>query len=170
VPYILPDSSNTWWRKQEFRHYPIVLISREQAITYCMWRSKMVSRKLGYEVNFRLPTPEEWSIIASHLIKNNARLIDSAFKKNRKKLSGKNQKYFLFESSTGQEYPKESIKSIVHYFDNVSELTSTPNIALGGNNEQMIIPDTTRSHEIKHLEPGRFIGFRCIVEIDESSH
>ncbi|GAB3338961.1 hypothetical protein GCM10027429_24730 [Marivirga atlantica] len=58
---------------KEFRYFPIVGISYQQAINYCKWRSEAVNIKWAQEkiidtsevkVQFRLPTIEEWIKIA----------------------------------------------------------------------------------------------------------
>ncbi|TAF32627.1 MAG: hypothetical protein EAZ57_07990 [Cytophagales bacterium] len=59
-----------------YRYYPVVGITFEQAQAYCEWRSNVVNsniqsskvaEKYHVEINFRLPTPEEWEIAAAAL-------------------------------------------------------------------------------------------------------
>ncbi|MCI4669367.1 MAG: formylglycine-generating enzyme family protein [Bacteroidia bacterium] len=62
----------TYFSHPAFNSYPLVGISYEQALAYCKWRSKIVTRyynennKSSYKVifKFRLPTPEEWKKFA----------------------------------------------------------------------------------------------------------
>jgi hypothetical protein len=53
---LLPDAANFWYDSPEFLYKPIVLISYEQAIDFCKWRSEIVSQKLKRKITYRLPT------------------------------------------------------------------------------------------------------------------
>ena len=64
VSRFLPDSSNVWFTDIDKKYQPIVLITYEQALAYCKWRSIVVSENLGRKVTYRLPTPQEWQKIA----------------------------------------------------------------------------------------------------------
>src|SRR5690606_32449531 len=41
---LLPDSTNTWYTLKEHRFDPLVLVTYEQALEYCKWRSAVVSK------------------------------------------------------------------------------------------------------------------------------
>src|SRR6478736_5583225 len=53
VQKLLPDPENSWYSMPENRHKPIVLITYEQALEYCAWRSKAVSGRLGKKIKYR---------------------------------------------------------------------------------------------------------------------
>lgn len=58
--------SYDYLRKAQFRRFPVVGVTLNQANSYCSWRSRMVNAKtnLPYVVNYRLPSPAEWYGIA----------------------------------------------------------------------------------------------------------
>lgn len=57
----------------EYLYYPVVGVSHEQAVAYCKWRSKVVTAqhntnpksKQKLKINYRLPTEQEWEVIAA---------------------------------------------------------------------------------------------------------
>lgn len=65
-------SHKNYLTKTEFRFYPVVGISYEQAANYCKWRTAIVNGNLEeknpaikYRVNFRLPSEKEWEFAAA---------------------------------------------------------------------------------------------------------
>src|SRR5262245_42489582 len=58
-----PALKNTWFGSTADRHKPIVLITYEQALEYCAWRSEAVSKLLGRDIVYRLPTAAEWKAV-----------------------------------------------------------------------------------------------------------
>jgi formylglycine-generating enzyme required for sulfatase activity len=66
------NSHKNYLTKAEFRFYPVVGISYQQAVNYCAWRSAKVNSNfvlknsaIKYQVNFRLPTEKEWEFAAA---------------------------------------------------------------------------------------------------------
>ncbi len=45
---LIPDLANTWYYLPEYRYYPIVLITYDQTVDFCKWRSEVVSWKLKW--------------------------------------------------------------------------------------------------------------------------
>ncbi len=157
---ILPDSSNFWFKEIEFRYHPLVLISYEQAVDYCKWRSKVVSEKFGINVTYRLPTAQEWQMIAEHLLsekeKNIYREHNKLVKKNKKLKGGFN----LTDR-------KEIVNQVYDFFGNVSEMTDVKGIAFGNNNSDLEDPKNSITKPIKYAKVSPYLGFRCVAEIKE---
>ncbi|MCC2545439.1 formylglycine-generating enzyme family protein [Hymenobacter sp. BT175] len=75
------DSAVSYLRFPQFRYYPVVGISYQQAVNYCKWRTRVVRTNLlqskAYQrshrqlrhydvhVTYRLPTPAEWEMAAT---------------------------------------------------------------------------------------------------------
>ena len=156
---VLPDSANFWWRKADMRFFPITNISHKQAKAYCQWRSEVVSARWGIKVIYRLPTSNEWSEIARQLIETREKDVARELRKNVRKIKKHPNDYFLFKLNDP--------KRVEHLFDNVSEMTSDPNIAMGGNNMNIIPPQQATTQVVQYEKPSAYLGFRCVVEIDD---
>lgn len=173
---ILPDT--TIWDKEkvtevqrnylwhpDFRFYPVVGITLEQAEAYCKWRTVRVNEffwmksenktyedieklKEGNEsipqrVVYRIPTKLEWEAIS-----NNSNIKQTKQKKETRHLT----------------YPTETKKNIriSGLSGNVSELTNESGIAMGGNWK------IGQSYgEVKYDLPSNVIGFRCICQYNK---
>ena len=156
---LLPDTANNWFRRAGQRYKPIVLITYEQAIEYCHWRSKVVSENSGRKVTYRLPTPNEWSKIAEITLKNDAKLIENEWEKTNKLVNKNAGKYVLYTSD-------EFDDRVYHLFDNVSEMTSERNISMGSNNFEHTSLIENLNREVPYSGSNKYLGFRCIAEIN----
>ena len=153
-----PDSLNFWYENPEYRHAPVVFITQEQAELYCKWRTKLATEISDRRVTYRLPTTNEWSEIATYLIATSEKEVEKELRQNIKEITKYPDEYFLFASN----YPK----TLEHLFDNVSEMTSDPNIAMGGN-INIIPPRQATSQVVRYEKPSAYLGFRCIVVTEE---
>lgn len=156
---ILPDSSNFWFTSPANRYKPIVLITYEQALDFCAWRSKVVSDRIGKRVTYRLPTTTEWKDIAEEIIKTDLKQIEKELKEIRKIVKKDSTLYTL----VAREKPKSRIYNM---FDNVTEMTMEKEIALGSNNFNLVNPKTNLTRLIKYDSPSTYLGFRCVAEIE----
>ncbi len=154
---LIPDSTNTWYKDRDRRYEPITLITYEQAVDYCKWRSEVVSKQLGMEVIFRLPTESEWNEIADIIIQQNKKKIDKEREGYQKKLADNSIEPGLIS----RQSPKNKIYDL---FGNVSEMTATKGIAKGANNKQLLMEEN-RIETIEYNESSPYIGFRCIADI-----
>ncbi len=156
---LLPDSSNFWYAIPENRFKPIVLITYEQALDYCAWRSKVVSERIGKKITYRLPTTTEWNDIAEELIKTNLKQIEKEIQETTKVVKKDSTQYIL----TDNEKPKSRIYNL---FDNVTEMTLEKGIAMGSNNYELTDPKTNLTRLIKYDSPNTYLGFRCVAEME----
>ena len=170
---VLPDTTlmteeiDNYFRSKDFRYYPLVGITYEQALIYCKWRTNVVnqafSEQRGYLVNYRLPTEEEWELGAA--------LIDTA-----------KVKKFVLASDTDERskpslqniyFPKQveccpniKAKKFFNYLGNVAELVAERGVVKGGSwrhalssslPSKRIVIDTKKAYD--------WVGFRCITDI-----
>lgn len=156
---ILPDSSNFWYSIPDNRYKPIVLITYEQALDYCVWRSKVVSERIGRKVTYRLPTTTEWKDIAEEIFKTDLKQIEKELEETRKIIKKDSTQYTLIE----REKPKSRIYNM---FDNVTEMTFEKGIAMGSNNYELADPKVNLTRLIKYDSPNTYLGFRCVAEME----
>lgn len=147
----LPDSANTWYDLPENRYQPIVLITYEQAIDYCAWRSMVVSQKTGKKITYRLPTPDEWNTIAEELLRSGSKRAGTTATNNR--MQPDSGQPIL----TSTENPKSRIQNL---FDHVHEMTLEKGVAMGGDKDAL-----SRTSRYDSADP--YLGFRCVAEVEE---
>jgi uncharacterized protein (TIGR02145 family) len=158
IQKLLPDSANLWYTLPENRFKPIVSITHEQALEYCAWRSKMMSKKLGRKVTFRLPTTSEWKEIAEEIMKTDLKQTEKELKATRRTMAKKKGQYAFTAT-------KEPQSKVYHMFDNVSEMTVEKGTAMGSNNYDLTDLKTNLTRVIKYNSPTTHLGFRCVAEM-----
>ena len=156
---LLPDTANVWFGVRANRLIPMTMISYEQAMNYCQWRSKMVSKKIGMKVTYRLPTPAEWSQIATTLIERDEKMCSKQIEQSKKKQKRNPQEYFLHPILASEN-------EIYNYFDNVSEMTSEKGVAMGGNNLELFELRENITRTKTYSAPNAYLGFRCIAKFE----
>jgi formylglycine-generating enzyme required for sulfatase activity len=155
---LLPHPANSGYSFAENRYKPIVLITYEQAIAYCAWRSKFVSGLLGKKIKYRLPTATEWKEIAEEVIKNDIKQIEIDLTETKKLIQKDSGQYVVI----GIEKPKSRIYNL---FDNVSEMTLDKGIAMGSNNYNLDDLKTNLTNVVYHYNAtNSYLGFRCVAE------
>lgn len=155
----LPDSTSTWHSGQ-WNYAPVVGITHSQARDYCKWRSKMVQRLRGIDAVYRLPTKEEWLQVARHAMAIHP-------KKHERKLTKMKRMIKKYPDSfpvVGYDQRGKKLRHFEHLFDNVSEMTSEPGIAMGSNNSNLTDIPSNFERVIVYEKPNLFIGFRCVAE------
>lgn len=161
----LPHESNQWFREPSLHYQPITHISHEQAEAYCQWRSEVVYKHTGLRVRYRLPTPEEWQMIA-----------EAEWNKlNQKKKAryARNLEAYVhepheepFPALTTADSPIRPMQ-LSHLFHNVSEMTSKKGLAMGGNNLVYENVEEAMQTTFAYEGPHPYVGFRCVAEIIE---
>ncbi|GEM_PF-4239374 len=147
------DSSENYLKNPAYSNYPVINISKTDAIEYCRWRSKAVMlryatlskteeerTKLPKEVLYRLPTSKE---------------IQAALKKfgysKGKRPSNQKIPFLIYRNKYRKKY-----KKAIFLENNLSEFLFD-NIAYGSN--------WNNSNHTE--EPNDFTTFRCVCEIQE---
>jgi len=156
---LAPDSSNYWYAGSDHRNEPIVLITYEQALDYCAWRSKVVSEKFGRKITYRLPTPAEWKDIAGEIIKTDLKQVEKELAETKKRTRKDATQYYM----TKTENPEPRI---YHLFDNVSEMTLEIGIAMGANNLELPDLEANLTRVIQYTTQDAYLGFRCVAETE----
>jgi len=156
---LTPDSSNFWFPMPEHRYKPIVLVTYDQVLDYCKWRSKVVSEKLGKKVTFRLPTKAEWQRIAQYAIENDLKMIQRELKKAKALVNKDSGQYSVTDITSTKE-------RLGNLFDNVSEMTQERGVAMGSNNHKLMDPKEAVEQSIAYDRPHPYLGFRCVAEVE----
>lgn len=160
---LIPIGFADVYQNPYYRDRPVINVTYEQALAYCEWRSEFVSKRLGIKITYRLPSPEEWSLIAQTLLRENTSQTKSYLK-----LLGKEQvknqgKYFLFNKL--DLFVNDN--KVYNFFGNVTEMTSIKGIGMGLNNGDRNL-DAIRSMKetISYLGPDPYLGFRCVAVVE----
>lgn len=166
-----------YFRHPAYRNYPVVGITKEQAMAYCTWRSYVasklfLSKKMGVAVTdhtlksetspliveYRLPFSLEFEEIMS--IRFSERSLKKSIRREEKLSNLKNGiEYFEdLTNSVNSNYP--NTEGLYQVLGNVSEMVADNDLAYGGNwstaEDDMFTP-------IENKIPSNKVGFRCVV-------
>jgi formylglycine-generating enzyme required for sulfatase activity len=166
----------SYFRHPDFRDFPVVGVSYEQATSYCRWRTDRVNEQFSLKnddphcskraitktFEYRLPTPNEWEEIA-------AIEFDSKTLAKMKK-SGKTYGNFADNSNTNLLKITTKVRSftankvgLYDVFGNVAEMTSEIGIAKGGayiHKKDECALDSIFTYD----KPYSWLGFRCVCD------
>jgi formylglycine-generating enzyme required for sulfatase activity len=171
-----------YFRHPEFNHYPVCLVSYEQAISYCKWRTDRVNEYIYLKNNklkvlpenlmdvpkyyvYKLPSEREWEKIAN--IEYDNKTIIKLQKKGKTIANCHNtseSNFLEVIQKTGESIPNKS--AIFDLFGNLAEMTSTKGIAKGGSfcdTEE----DCSPQNNFEYSKPSLWLGFRCVCEKSE---
>ncbi len=172
-----------YYRHPAYRDYPVVGVSHEQAVAYCIWRTERVKEywyikhKKELEVIFRLPTKKEWELIS------NSGLDIFNYK------NGINEKGFALLNCNrpGDTLGVGSLKNpawkkdagditapvysfwknwfgLFNCFGNVSEMISEKGISKGGSWKHKF-EECRAGKDIPYTQPESWLGFRCVCDM-----
>lgn len=180
-----------YFRHPGFNNYPVVGIRYEQAIEYCKWRTFVVNlgaymteNKLHkfeehlkdsfpIKVYYRLPTKEEWEMIAAGKFSNKTAFGE---RESFSKWRGKQFRSFncIYPNDTSRFAHDNAIYTadVKAYFKNsfgcynmignVAEMVSEKGIAKGGSFFREL--DSCKiSIDQKYSDPQAWLGFRCVA-------
>jgi hypothetical protein len=187
MPYLEETMGTTEGRNGKpelvsYFNHPIVGVTYEQAQRFCRWRTsrdKLVAIMNGWDswFEYSLPTIEEFKSIDYEM--------DSVHQSGRKTFHGSNYNY---KNAVHKSYPKKSGDRFAGLYygigkatmgmcydfwrpegkpcnikGNVSEMTQTKGIAMGGN-YQLYASEYKIGDEIMYDKPEKWLGFRCIAK------
>lgn len=150
-----------YYTQPQYRDYPVVGISYEQALAFCKWRTSMVKMFFAkvyhteFKMEYRLPTQEEWELVAYW---ESGKISD--FDKAKPESC-----HLLADTfSTGpvpvNSFPK-GIFGMHHLIGNVAEMTMEKNKSKGGSWQHK--SDEARIGKVQvYEEPNKWLGFRCV--------
>lgn len=148
----------------KWSNYPVVNISKEAAIKYCEWLSKMWNDKQKeYEVIFKLPTKDEWEYAASGGLKKVIYPWENPYVKNAKGRYLAQFKAFglkMGPMEVGSFAPNDY--GVYDLSGNVAEMVSE-NIVKGGSWNSLAKEITIKSEGKYEKSP--YVGFRPIMVI-----
>jgi formylglycine-generating enzyme required for sulfatase activity len=159
-----------------YAEYPVVCISQEGAKAYCEWLTKQynLQRKRTYtQVVFRLPTEQEWRTAAGSgdvkattpFPNNQIKNASDCYLGNIQTSKGRFFDDGGFHMVKVQTYVPNKM-GLFNTFGNVSEMTSSKSVALGGSWYDLF-EDCTFDKTQNCSKPDPGIGFRIVMEIIE---
>lgn len=163
-----------YYRHPAYKNHPVVGVSYEQAVAFCKWRTARVKesyyKKNKKEVNieYRLPTKEEWELISNgkemfadggikngEVMFNHRYMSDSASRKYF-------EKHGSYQDVTTTAYSYYQNKfGLFCIFGNVAEMVSEKGISKGGS-WRNLLEECRPEKELPYTEPTAWLGFRCV--------
>ncbi len=176
-------------RHPAYNNYPVVGVSYQQAVDYCSWRSDRVNEvnyfrknKMKYDesklpentpvyVKYRLPTREEWKIVAeADYSRKTSREINSRRNINKSRYNFADQLQVLQTNKYHDIHITVPVKSywpniygIYTIFGNVAEMIAEEGIAKGGSWYHKL-SEVDPEEDFQYHKPEKWLGFRCICE------
>ena len=170
VPYV-----EYYYRHPAYRDYPVVGISYEQAIAFCKWRTErvkefyMIGFKKTLNVEYRLPTKEEWELLCCSypIYMNNGGRNEKGFHtfnfSDPDYSWGKNgtiPKEYPDVTAPVYSYVKNSF-GVYNTYGNVAEMINEKGICKGGSWRHNF-EECRAGKDIPYEKPNAWLGFRCV--------
>ena len=190
-----PSLTKFYYWHPAYDDYPVVGITHQQALAFCQWRTTLYLKEYPTsKVKFRLPTEQEWQIMAmSGLDETTSEESESSTKLEdyyaggwlEAYTYGKGKKkkglYFNFNfyqgeyglggidgyffTNTVKAFNKD-LKAIYGLSGNVAEIVSEQGIAKGGSWKHTAEKCLVNA-KIAYTKADPWLGFRCVVELLE---
>ena len=175
--------ANYYSKHPAYANYPVVNITKGQAIEFCKWKTDLLNHQLkekSITVTVRLPNHSEWERDAYGKLPNYSKYPWKGVRMRREKGKHKGMFNCNFRDSDGKMLIQnkkglnEEITTPVNsYFlntiglynmsGNVSEMILDKPIAVGGNWSSLDSEVRIKS-QIQFLEPSPKVGFRYVIE------
>jgi formylglycine-generating enzyme required for sulfatase activity len=172
-----------YYRHPAYKNYPVVGISYQQAIEFCKWRTDRVKEyysiinKKELNIEYRLPSKEEWEMIS-----NSGMDIFARRGKNKKgevlfnhrwMTDSISEKYFREHN----QYPDVTASTrsfqknrfgLFCLFGNVAEMVIEEGVSKGGGWINTL-EECRAGRDILYTEPTAWLGFRCVCSLNNAS-
>jgi len=149
--------------------YPMTGLSYEQVNDFCEWRTEVVGEK---KVEYRLPTPSEWTKIAKLGLKENEKTQGFCDSLNGKKPAFNYKWFNTARYKYKESIPVSCIQPAANFsanelkawdlFGNVAEMTSKKGVAKGGSFNSYA--KQCNADSVQHYKKSeKWLGFRCVA-------
>ena len=170
-PYVIH-----YYRHPAYKNFPVIGISYEQAIAYCIWRTERVKEYMNLNKNFknqnfkyRLPSKIEWELIASstsYILNNNGKNKKGIYQLNCihviDSLGIKKVDFIEHSDVTApvNSYWPNRFK-LYNVLGNVSEMVMEKGISKGGSWRHQLEECRVGKNQ-EYTKPNSWTGFRCV--------
>jgi formylglycine-generating enzyme required for sulfatase activity len=167
-----------YYRHPAYKDYPVVGISYEQALAFCKWRTERVKTfcyirdKKEKNIEYRLPTKEEWEMISNNgvdVFANNGRNKKGQVLFNHVRYDEDSMSVAGYMSDNADvtapvySYWKNSF-GLFCAFGNVAEMISEKGISKGGSWRNRL-EECRPGKEITYTKSAAWLGFRCVCVV-----
>lgn len=164
-----------YYRHPAYKDYPVVGVSYEQALAYCKWRTERVKEfyairyKKDWNIEYRLPTKEEWEkfalTIGNVTFKNEGRDDKGRATFNCLALGDTLSVAGTRSDNADVTAPvfsyKPNVFKIYNCIGNVAEMISEKGLCKGGSWRNR--PEDCRpGKDVPYVKPSSWLGFRCV--------
>lgn len=171
-----------YYRHPAYKDYPVIGISYEQIIEFCIWRTERVkefmclSKKYGIiEFEYRLPTKKEWEFISNNgdgCFSNGGKDEKGRMTSNRRRPIGDTLGWNGIVSDNADvtapvySYWKNRF-GLYNMIGNVAEMVSEKGICKGGG-WRNDLEECRVGKDILYQKPTAWLGFRCVCVIKKT--
>ncbi len=178
--------SDHYFRYQGFAQFPLVGVSHEQALAFCVWRSAYLTayyqnkagkwKSYDFVFTFRLPTEAEWekaALAGQNISENPYGFGKKAFKIWKKGVKNPKEAIANWETENGSAetmitnwiYGYEPNDwGIYQMIGNVAEMVKEKGLAKGGSWRDKPENCKINAHQ-KYEKADYWVGFRCVCEV-----
>lgn len=172
VPGLSWQPKRSYYRDPRYKNYPVVGISHEQAVAFAKWRTARVQEqffakyKKHIRLVYRLPTEQEWELVAGKTNTTSHTPVHKTRKKNDRK--GRNTSENTGSTQPWLTVPVNSLSpntlGLLGCNGNVAEMVAEKGIGKGGSwhGEQK---DTLAGGRTSYSAPEAWLGFRCVCDL-----
>ncbi len=172
-----------YYRHPAYKDHPVVGVSYDQVVGYCIWRTDRVKefvgahkKNLNVVLSYRLPSEKEWEFLSSDCVKmleNGGRNEKGQVAFNHR-WAKDNEELMKDVERAGSNYSNDIFAPVFSYWPNdlklynmignVAEMVSEKGISKGGSWTN-ILEECKVGKEIPYSKPSAMVGFRCVCVV-----